>query len=312
MRTIQLAENITNNSWLDEFIERLQKQDVSPLTIRGYIYDVKNFYSWLTEYHSEKPEISKIELVDISAYRHYLIDVKNLKASSVNRKIQAVKNLFSWAKEEGLIKTNIADNVRFMKKASRYKPKALNKKELYGLLREAGRSTHGLAKRNYALIQLIVQTGLRIREAAHLKINDITINERSGFIRVRDGKGLKEREIPLNAAARRAISAYLNYRESYRPDDFLFLSKRGTSVSVRTLQEIISNLAKKANIKRIKTSAHTLRHTFAINYLKANPGKLIELATLMGHDSLDTVAIYTRPSKEALIIDLERSPANVY
>ena len=59
-------------------------------------------------------------------------------------------------------------------------------------------------------------------------------------------------------------------------------------------------------------TTHTLRHTFALNYLQHNPGKLVELADLLGHDSLDTTAIYTRPSVESLARDLERSPLNVY
>ena len=75
---------------------------------------------------------------------------------------------------------------------------------------------------------------------------------------------------------------------------------------------MISELARRAKITRISVSPHTLRHTFALSYLQHNPGKLVELADLLGHDSLDTTAIYTRPSSESLAQDLERSPLNVY
>jgi integrase/recombinase XerC len=74
---------------------------------------------------------------------------------------------------------------------------------------------------------------------------------------------------------------------------------------------LISKLARRAHITRIAVSAHTLRHTFALGYLKQNPGKLVELGTLLGHESLDTTAIYTLPSEEDLAADVERSNYNV-
>jgi site-specific recombinase XerD len=92
----------------------------------------------------------------------------------------------------------------------------------------------------------------------------------------------------------------------------LFINARGKRLPTRTIQAVITKLARRAKISRVKVSAHTLRHTFALNYLQQNPGKLVDLATLLGHESLDTTAIYTRPSGEELAADLERSRYNVY
>jgi site-specific recombinase XerD len=80
---------------------------------------------------------------------------------------------------------------------------------------------------------------------------------------------------------------------------------------VRTIQAVIASVARRARLKRAAVSAHTLRHTFALGYLRDNPGKLVELAGLLGHESLDTTAIYTRPSRDDLAADLERSHLNV-
>ncbi|MDL1979377.1 MAG: tyrosine-type recombinase/integrase [Deltaproteobacteria bacterium] len=305
MRTIKAANAIPKDHWLRGFHERLISEDLSPVTVRGYLYDLNHFRNWLTESHGREPALEQILTVDLTTYRQYMVDVKHLKASSVNRRIQAVKKLFSWAHTEGLVVKNPAKNVRFMKPSVRYRPKALRKKELHALLRVAGQSSHGLAKRNYALIQLMVQTGLRISEAAAVKIADLTIHERSGSIRVCDANGRKEREIPLNAAVRRAFTTYLSTSRSHDPDDYLFFSKRNQPASIRTLQDTIARLARKARVKRIRVSAHTLRHTFAINYLKSHPGKLMELAALLGNESLDTVAVYTRPCQETLALDPE-------
>ena len=91
----------------------------------------------------------------------------------------------------------------------------------------------------------------------------------------------------------------------------LFVSSRDTAMPVRTIQAVIASLARRARLKRVAVSAHTLRHTFALGYLRDNPGKLVELAGLLGHDSLDTTAVYTRPSRDDLAADLERSHLNV-
>jgi site-specific recombinase XerD len=92
----------------------------------------------------------------------------------------------------------------------------------------------------------------------------------------------------------------------------VFTSKRNTPITVRALQKIITALAARAKIERIAVTAHTLRHTFARNYLQANPGNLVELAMLLGHESLDTTAIYTKASKQSLAEAVERSELNIY
>jgi integrase/recombinase XerC len=80
---------------------------------------------------------------------------------------------------------------------------------------------------------------------------------------------------------------------------------------VRSIENLVLTLARKAEIDRIAVTPHTLRHTFAISYLKSHPGKLVDLAALLGHESLDTTAIYTRPSKEDLSDDLEETDLNL-
>ena len=126
---------------------------------------------------------------------------------------------------------------------------------------------------------------------------DITISDRSGSVRIRHGKGLKAREVPLNATARRALKPFLEGRPTppKKTDAPLFVSSRETAMPVRTIQAVIASLARRARLKRVAVSAHTLRHTFALGYLRDNPGKLVELASLLGHDLLDTTAVYSDP-----------------
>ena len=163
-------------------------------------------------------------------------------------------------------------------------PAGLTDPEVHALLRAAGASTHGLAARNYALVQVMLQAGLRVGEVAALRVADITLSDRSGMVRIRHGKGLKAREVPLNATARRALKLYLAAHPSPAKEAALFVSGRETAMPVRSIQAVITSLTRRARLTRVPVSAHTLRHTFALGYLRDNPGKLLELAGLLGHE----------------------------
>jgi integrase/recombinase XerC len=157
----------------------------------------------------------------------------------------------------------------------------------------------------------MLQAGLRVGEVTALTHRDIRLHPRSGTVHVREGKGRKARDIPLNATVRRALHAYLDTLPDVPAPTSVFRSKRGTALAVRSVQAVVTRLAIQAGIQRIPVSAHTLRHTFAVYYLQRHPGKLRDLADLLGHESLDTTALYTKPSRDDVAADLERSPLNV-
>ena len=207
---------------------------------------------------------------------------------------------------------NPVEHLRFMRRQSPALPQALNKTEVHNLLRAAGQSSHGLSKRNYAILQLMLQSGLRIGEVTKLRFDDITLQSRSGSVNVVDSKGRKSREVPLNLTARRALNHYFKQCEKKEPEDCVFHSKRQEALSLRSVQAMVNSLVKRAKINHISVSAHTLRHTFATNYLRANPNQLVELAQLLGHDSLNTTAVYTKSSQEKLAEAVEKSEINIY
>src|SRR5262249_11093285 len=109
---------------------------------------------------------------------------------------------------------------------------------------------------------------------------------------------------------RRGLSSYLETSQPLRPDDPLITSETGAAISVRSIQSVIRELARRAKITRLAVTAHSMRHTFALNYLERNPGKLVELAALLGNESLDTTAVYLRPSQEEMAQGVERSRLN--
>ena len=307
MRSILRDRPILGDALLSAFRRSLGEQDLSPVTARGYLHDLGKFRAWLEAEPGAKPrDIRRLTAVDLVNYRQCLLRTERLQAATVNRKLQAIKKLFGWALDKGLVKGNVALEVRFVKIAERPCPNGLTETEVQSLLRAAGQTRHGLAKRNYALIELLLETGLRVGEAADLHVGDVDLHDRSGVVLVREGKGRKQRQVPVNATARRALKLYLKGREPLRQEDYLFLSERGGQhLSLRTIQATVSSLARRAKITRFAVSAHSLRHSFARRFLRRHPGKLVELAALLGHESLDTTAVYTRPSAEDLAADVE-------
>ena len=149
----------------------------------------------------------------------------------------------------GVLAVDAARDVRPMRTTRNRQPAGLTDIEVHALLRAAGASSHGLAARNYAMVQLMLQAGLRVGEVATLRIADITVSDRSGIVRIRHGKGLKAREIPLNATARRALRQYQEERQGsgQDKDTALFVSSRDTAMPVRTIQAAISSLARRGS-----------------------------------------------------------------
>jgi integrase/recombinase XerC len=311
MRSIRANRALLADPLLGDFGQSLQSQDLSPVTARGYRHDLERFRAWIEQSRgtpSGTLPIVRITAVDLINYRQHLVRTQRLEATTINRKIQALKKLFRWARQAGHVASDVSADLRFLPLGQRLRPPRLTESEVQALLRAAGQTRHGLAKRNYALVTLLVESGLRVGEVCQLRVGDLNVRDRSGQVKVREGNGRKEREVPLNSNARRALRLYLQGREHPQPEDHVFLSERGGKpLALRTVQATLAELGRRARIRRLPVTPHLMRHTFAQRYLQHNPGKLVELATLLGHDSLDTTAIYTRPTAEQLAVSAERS-----
>ena len=304
------AEALDEAEWMAPFLANLARDDLAPATLRGYRYDLRHFLAWHRTVQDDAFTLDGLAEYELIAYRQHMV-AAGRRPATVNRRLDALRRLCRWARGTGVLAADVARDVRPMRTERNRQPVGLTDIEVHALLRAAGASSHGLAARNYAMAQLLLQAGLRVGEVAALRVADITMNDRSGSVRIRHGKGLKAREVPLNATVRRALRQHLDRRQAPGKDAALFVSSRETAMPVRTIQAVATSLARRARLKRVAVSAHTLRHTFALGYLRDNPGKLVELASLLGHDSLDTTAIYTRPSRDDLAADLERSHLNV-
>jgi site-specific recombinase XerD len=141
-------------------------------------------------------------------------------------------------------------------------------------------------------------TGIRVSELCSLMLSDVETSERKGTLTVRSGKGGKFRILPLNVDARQAITAYLKVRPTVSADQ-LFIGQRGQGISSRAVELLVTKYGRLAGLEDV--TPHTLRHSFGKHALDAG-ADLVSVSALLGHQRLETTAIYTTPSQR----DLER------
>ncbi len=154
------------------------------------------------------------------------------------------------------------------------------------------------------MIQTLRYTGLRVGELVALTMDDLEISERKGGLTVRSGKGGKFREVPLNVEARRALSDYLDVRPSIA-SDLVFVGQRGP-LTEDAVRKIVAKYANRAGLEGV--TPHTLRHSFGKAALDAGVD-LVTVAALLGHERLETTAIYTQPSQQDLVAAVEKLEA---
>lgn len=279
---------------LDSFKEDLLRQEKSKNTVRAYVRDVEEFVQWFSETVGEFSP-GQITVVDVQEFKSYLYNVKRNKPVSVNRKLSALESFCEFLVNTGHLKDNPAAKVKKIKYQKTADVAALSNSELYRLKRMFYLEDN---KRDIAIFELMINTGLREAEVCNLKLDDIIMSERKGVVIVRSGKGEKYREVPLNANVRRALQAYLEVRPNR--GNYLFVSNKSDRLSESQLYRIIR---KYADMAGIKAHPHMLRHTFATKLLREGRIDLPTLQNLLGHANINTTAVYTRATMQ----DLEKA-----
>lgn len=277
---------------IDEFVIELRRQDAAPATVRNYAADLRVFARWFRDSLGEEFGARAVTPTDLRDYKAHLRIVERLQAATVNRRLAALRKFFVWAKGAGKIAELPTETVRGIPAAPRT-PKALAKREVDRLIREAER--HG-NKRNLAIVLLLRHTGLRVGELCNLRLADVTVSERRGEVLVRGGKGNKDRTVPLNNDVRRALASYKEVRPAVA-DDHLFVGQRGEPLRPQGVQQVVAKYARRAGLPEV--TPHVLRHTFAKHVLDAGED-LATVQRLLGHERLETTAIYTQPTARDL------------
>jgi integrase/recombinase XerC len=237
-------------------------------SVRAYGDDLRQFTEWLSSVRVDWEKPKRLGREDVEAFMHHLASC-NLTGVSRVRKLAAIRKFFSFLAEHKILPTNPAETVQGARREEK-EPNILYKEQYKALLYEAAANP-----RDYAIIMTFLQTGIRLSELANLKLEDIDFENR--LLTVRQGKGKKDRQIPMVDDEYKALRNYVRHRTTglILDDDILFLAKNGTSLNVASVKLIVAKYVKKAGIRK-RVSVHTLRHTFGAH--KAD--KQMSLATL--------------------------------
>jgi integrase/recombinase XerD len=267
-------------------------KNLSKHTRINYLHDVTDLQQFLAE--RGVTSLSDVSLRHLQAYQAEM-DRRGYASSTRNRKTQSIRILFQFLHMHGITEHNIAAQL-IPPTIQKQEPRFLSESEYQRLLRAASHNP-----RDAAIIELFLQTGMRLSELAKLTINDIEIPKRitmdpdnMGFVRIRR-KGGKTATIPLNYKACKAIAAYLQVRIDVGYPA-LFLSQFKQPVSIQAIQERVKKYMKEAGIEG--ASVHTLRHTMATHHV-ARGTDLKTVQETLGHADLATTTIYVSLAKTA-------------
>ncbi|MFH1584147.1 MAG: tyrosine-type recombinase/integrase [Actinomycetota bacterium] len=293
-KTINLDES------LKEYKEIfLSYRNFAPRTRKEYINDISDLIKFLKKNYKIK-NVYNVEKDHLQHYFAYL-DKKGLKGVTRRRKAYSIKSFFRYLKSKRYIPTDISLSLIPPKRSDK-KPRVLTEQEYKRLQLAYSHET-----RDAAIIELLLQTGMRLSELVNLKVDDIELPKKItkdpfnvGSIHI-IGKGGKERTITLNWKACKAIKAYLKVRPK-TIDKGLFITKFGKPMGPRGFQNVVKKYLEEANIRN--ASVHTLRHTFATHQVKKGTNiRVVQEA--LGHESLQTTSVYISLARKLMDKELQ-------
>lgn len=313
------------NSFLDYSAVVLNK---SPNSIKEYNYDLNMFLKYMKIHLKITKEtdfskinirdfdiqtLKKITTNDINSFLSYLALNQGSRPATRARKISTIRIFFAYLYDQKLIDDNPALGIKTPKQEKRM-PKYLSLDDSKKLLSVTADENDENKERDYAIITLFLNCGLRLSELVGINISNIDFSEYKLTV---IGKGNKERTIYLNEACIRAIQDYLSVRpkegvkvDSKGSNKALFLSKRKERISNRMVQYIVERELMKAGLDTSKYSAHKLRHTAATLMYQYGHVDIRALQELLGHESIATTEIYTHVSNEQVRDAVEKNPLN--
>ncbi|GAB4423891.1 MAG: hypothetical protein Kow0031_02610 [Anaerolineae bacterium] len=266
-------------------IEQFCRQCNTERTRQRYRAALLEFNRWYRHNYGQPPEAVRVSEPVAREWRSHLLTTRRLSASAVNLRLTALRGLVRAA--GGTVRVQ---NVRRV--APLLEP--LDGRAI-GRLIAAVSGDNWLAQRDRTILSVLARTGLRVSELVALRQGDLTLTERGGQVVVRQGKGLKDRTVPLNRQVRLDLCDWLARRPGFS-GEALFVSRSGQPLHSRDVQRLVSGTARRAGLGSGVTP-HQLRHSFATRALRQGKMDLATLSHLLGHANLATTARYLHPDR---------------
>jgi site-specific recombinase XerD len=265
------------------FLNALCGNNFSGESVRAYSADITQFIEYLQSVRVDWNNPKKLERLDIVGFMNRLAGLKR-SGTTRARKLASIRHFLKFLKENGVIAGNPAETVIRARKEEK-DPTVLFKNEYKALLFEAQGNS-----RDYAILLTFLKSGIRERELADLQIEDVDFVHDT--LRVQEGKGKKERTIPLMPELKRAMRRYLadrDQQDNIVDEETLFLARNGTSLNPSSIRKLVKKYYTKAGVR--KSGVHTLRHTFSAHNVN-NGLPIADLQKILGHKKKETTLKY--------------------
>lgn len=290
------AKEISSNpesEAISAFIDALWLEDgLAANTLAAYRRDLVAFEQWLRSRHKVLDEAEGPDILAWQAFEH-----AHTKASTANRRLATLRRYYRWARRIGRTRIDPCLQVMAAKQPSRL-PKTLSEQQVEALLKAP--PANDLGVRDRAMLEVLYATGLRVSELVNLGVLDLSIAD--GVVRVVQGKGGKDRLVPLGEEAIHWVGRYLKEVRAnmlgQRTSPALFVTARGTAMTRQAFWLLIKKYAVRAGITA-PLSPHVLRHAFATHLLN-HGADLRVVQLLLGHSDISTTQIYTHVARERL------------
>jgi site-specific recombinase XerD len=279
------------NSYIEAYLEHIVGyRGLSDATVKTYLQDLQTFVKFLDM--MEAGDLRNVDRRTVRGFLVFLVD-KNYQRSSISRKLSVVRGFYRWLVTEGVLSVDPVPRRSTMKKEVKL-PRFLTNDEVVRLIDspKSGIYSETLRNRDVALLELLYASGLRVSEAHGLNIGDVDFHSKTVKV---IGKGDKERLTLFGLAAKSSLHRYIIVDrpkiKDFDKSDSLFLSKQGSRLSIRSIQNLVKKYARLAGLGN-EVHTHTLRHSFATHLINGGADLRI-VQDLLGHSSPSTTQIYT-------------------
>jgi site-specific recombinase XerD len=275
----------SDETMLLNFEESLTRLALSPATIVNYLADLRVFLRWGKQTTGAAFALNAVGQDDIRLYRYHLVKELNRATATVNRHLMALRKFYAWARETGRLEADPSAGVSLVHEEGQAIAPPLTTAEAERLLTAAEKGTRvGLARRDLAILHLLLYTGLRVSEIVNLNRADVVFDHPGVHLKICHNlaDGEKTRQLPLSGQICKVLNDYLAVRPPTLTYPHLFLSQDGRPLSPRTVQRIISDCARTAGLSGV--SAQGLRRTFALQ-LYAETHDIELISERLGHQS---------------------------
>ncbi|WP_214629627.1 tyrosine-type recombinase/integrase [Paenibacillus agaridevorans] len=278
-------QQLSYSDLLHSFVLDCKSIYLSPLTIRFYQDSAKQLEA---AFRDQEMVLDIYSITSRDIKNHFIAYLFDLGRSdnTVNGRIKAIKQFLRYLFEEGWLLQNISDEIHATK-AEKLMIQTFTKEQVVSLLEQPDRNTFS-GFRDYTMMLVLLETGMRISELCNLKISDLFFKEQE--IRITRGKGGKARRVPIQQTCAKVIRRYLDNRGDLETDA-LFVNLNNEKISTRALQEKMHEYGFASSINGVRVSPHTFRHTMAKFYI-LNGGDPFTLRRILGHATLKMVEYY--------------------